>query len=381
MVRMKQDLYAILGVDRSASDADLKKAYRKLAQQHHPDVNTGNPEAEQKFKEVNLAYEILSDKKKRAQYDQFGFTGSGPGGMGGAGGGFSGFDPSGFEGFADIFETFFGGQAHGGGRAKPRGPQPGGDIESVLTLSLEESVFGTEKTLEVTKAESCARCAGNGAEPNSSIVTCKECQGAGQIRATRQTLLGAIQTVRPCSTCQGEGRIPEKPCNDCHGQTRTRQKSTLTVKIPAGVENGSTIRLKGKGEAGVRGGDYGDLYLHLQVSPHPRFKRHGYDLHSTQTVHVLQAILGGTIEVDTLHGKVDLKLPAGTTPGQTFKIKGKGVPLMRDNSKLGDHLITIDVEIPSKLSKQEKELYHALAELAGLSPEEGGGLLSRFKKS
>lgn len=375
---MKQDLYSILGVDRSASEADLKKAYRKLAQEYHPDVNTGNAEAEQKFKEVNLAYEILSDKKKRAQYDQFGFTGNGPGGMGS--GGFSGFDPSQFEGFADIFETFFGGQAPGGGRSKPRGPQPGGDIESVLTLSLEESVFGTEKTLEITKADTCKRCEGKGAEPNSSIITCKECGGAGQIRATRQTLLGHIQTVRACPTCHGEGRIPEKPCQECHGQMRTRQKGQVTVKIPAGVENGSTIRLKEKGEAGVHGGAHGDLYLHLQVSPHPQFQRHGYDLHSTQPIHLLQALMGATVTVQTVHGPVDLKVPAGTQPGQTFKIKDKGVPTMRDNAKRGDHLVTFSLDIPKKLSKRERELYLELAHEAGVAVHDEQGLLSRFKK-
>lgn len=375
---MDRDLYSILGVERSATDADLKKAYRKLAQQHHPDVNT-DPESEKKFKEINLAYEILSDKKKRAQYDQFGFTGGNAGGQGGFGG-FEGFDPSNFGGgFADIFETFFGGQSAGGGRSRPRGPQPGSDIESILTLTLEESAFGAEKTLELIKADTCARCKGNGAEPGAAVVTCKECQGTGQVRAIRQTLLGQVQTVRPCTTCQGEGRIPEKKCTQCHGQMRTRQQSKVTVKIPAGIENGATIRLKGKGEAGVHGGDYGDLYLHMQVSPHPHFRRQGYDIHSTHSVHALQAILGDVVTVDTLHGTVKLKIPAGTQADQTFKIAHKGVPHIRGNDT-GDHYVKLQVNVPKKLSRREKELYGELAKEAGLSLEEGGGLLSKLKR-
>lgn len=375
---MERNFYSVLGLERSASEADIKRAYRKLAQKHHPDVNKGDAEAEKKFKEVNLAYEVLSDRKKRAQYDQFGFTGNGP--AGGAGfGGFSGFDPSQFGGFSDIFETFFGGTTPQGSRSKRRGPQPGNDIESVLRLSLEESVFGIEKTLEVTKAETCTRCQGQGAEPGSLVVSCPECKGAGQIRSIRQTLLGAIQTVRPCPQCHGEGRIPEKKCQDCHGQTRTRQKTALTVKIPAGIENGSTIRLKGKGEAGHQGGEHGDLYLHLQVSPHPRFKRQGYDIHSMHSIHVLQGILGDTISVDTLYGPVKLKIPTGTQPEQTFKIKDHGVPHMRGPDKKGDHYVKVQVDLPKKPTRREKELYTELAKEAGLSMEDDGGLFSRFK--
>lgn len=380
---MPKDLYSILGIERHASEAEIKRTYRKLAQKHHPDVNKNNPESEQKFKEVNVAYEILSDPKKRAQYDQFGFTGSGggggPGGGAGGFGGFEGFDPSSFGGFgggfSDIFETFFTGGASGrggaGGRPKRRGPTPGADIESVITLSFEEAIFGCEKELEVNKADACTHCQGKGMEPGTSLKSCHECGGAGQIRAVRQTILGQIQTMRPCSACHGEGQIPEKPCRTCHGQMRTRQKSRVTVKIPAGIENGATIRLKGKGEAGIHGGDYGDLYLHLQVKSHAQFERHGMDIHSSYTLHVLQAVIGAEVEVLTVHGPVTLKIPPGTQSGQLFKIKGKGAPSLR-NGTLGDHYIKVHLDIPKKLSRREKELYATLAKEAGLRLPPGG---------
>ncbi len=375
---MPKDLYSILGIERNASEADIKRTYRKLAQKYHPDVNKNNPEAEQKFKEINVAYEILSDPKKRTQYDQFGFTGSGGGGgSGGFGGfeGFEGFDPSSFGGgFSDIFETFFGGGAgagHGGGRSKRRGPTPGADIESVLTLNFEESIFGCEKELEINKADACTACHGKGMEPGTSLKSCSECGGAGQIRSVRQTILGQIQTMRPCSACHGEGQIPEKPCRTCHAQMRTRQKSRVTVKIPAGIENGATIRLKGKGEAGIRGGDYGDLYLHIQVKSHAQFERHGMDIHANHTLHVLQAVIGAEVEVPTVHGPVTLKIPPGTQSGQTFKVKGKGAPSLR-NGTLGDHYIKVHLDIPKKLSRREKELYAALAKEAGLRLPPGG---------
>lgn len=361
---MDKDLYAILGVEKSASEADIKRAFRKLAQKYHPDVNKGDAAAEQKFKEVSVAYEILGDKKKKAQYDQFGFSG-GPGGAGGfGGGGFGGFDPSDFGGsFADIFETFFGGGAPGARGPRKRGPQPGSHIESAITLKFEEAVFGVEKELEITKAEVCEHCKGKGAEPGTSMKNCEECQGTGQVKSVRQTILGHVQTVRTCQICEGAGQIPEKKCASCHGQTRTRQKSRVTVKIPAGIENGATIRLKGKGEAGLQGGAYGDLYLHIQVSPHPKFERRVYDIHSIEPLHLVQAVLGTTVSVETVHGAVDLKIPTGTQSEQVFKVKGYGVPNMRGNTK-GDHYVKVQVQIPKKLSRKEKELYKQLQDLA-----------------
>jgi len=366
---MEKDLYKILGVERSASDTDIKRTYRKLAQKYHPDVNRDNPEAEQKFKEVSVAYEILSDKKKRAQYDQFGFAGfSGGGGPGGGGssGGFGNFDPSNFGGsFSDIFETFFGANAGGGARGGARGggprrhgPQPGHDIESSLTLTFEEAVFGIEKELEITKADTCPHCTGKGAEPGTSLISCKECQGTGQVRSIRQTILGQ-QTVRTCTKCEGAGQIPEKKCSKCHGQMRTRQKTRITVKIPPGIENGSTIRLRGKGEAGTHNGQHGDLYLHVQIKPHPRFERHGYDIHVNEPIHLLQAVLGDNIQIKTVHGKMKLKIPAGTQNAQVFKVKNYGVPHAQSSAK-GDHYVHIQIEIPKKVKRSEKELYEAL---------------------
>jgi molecular chaperone DnaJ len=370
---MEKNLYDVLGVSKDASDADIKRSYRKLAQKYHPDVNADKPEAETKFKEVNLAYEVLSDNKKRRQYDQFGSTGNG-----GGGGGFSGFDPSSFSGdFSDVFETFFGGRGGRSSRPKPNGPQPGNDIESLLTLSFEEAAFGSEKQLELTKADICTPCEGVGAEKGSSIITCEECQGTGQVRSVRQTILGQIQTMRTCTRCQGQGKIPEKKCKSCHGQMRTRQKSLVTVKIPAGIENGATIRLQGKGEAGIRGGNYGDLYLHIQIRPHAQFERRGYDVHSAQNLHLLQSVLGDEVTIETLHGGVTLKIPAGTQSDQVFKVKGKGIPHMRGNGN-GDHYVKVSVEIPKKLSKREKELYADLVKESGLDIKGEGGFLEKL---
>ncbi|MFA5842626.1 MAG: molecular chaperone DnaJ [Candidatus Gracilibacteria bacterium] len=376
---MEKDLYAILGIPKTATDSEIKRAYRKLAQKHHPDMNKGNAESEQKFKGINVAYEILSDKKKRAQYDQFGIAGGPAGGQGGFEG-FSGFDPSNFGGgFSDIFETFFGGGFSGGGRtSKKQGPVPGNDIESVLSLTLEESAFGAEKILEINKSDTCARCKGEGAEPGTQVVTCSECHGTGQVRTVRQTILGQIQAVRTCSKCHGEGRIPEKPCSECHGQMRTRQRSKLTVKIPSGIENGATIRLREKGEAGVKGGRHGDLYLHIQVMPHSEFQRQGYDIYSLVKLHVLEAILGTTLSVKTLHGSMKLKIPSGTQHDQVFKIKNHGVPHIRGEEK-GDHYVKVQIETPKRLSRKERELYQEIAKESGLNIDEDGGLLSKLK--
>jgi molecular chaperone DnaJ len=362
---MEKDLYKILGVDRSSSETEIKKAYRKLAQKYHPDVNKDNPEAEQKFKEVSVAYEILSDKQKKTQYDQFGFSGFKGGGSPGAGGfqgGFGNFDPSSFGGsggFADIFETFFGGTPGRARGPQKRGPRPGNDIESMLTLSFEDAVFGAEKELEITKADTCKHCHGKGAEPGTSLATCKDCQGTGQVRSTRQTILGNVQTVRTCSQCEGVGQIPEKKCSACHGKMRSRQKSRITVKIPSGIENGSTIRLRDKGEAGTLGGQHGDLYLHIQVNPHLKFERRGLDVQSIEELNLLQAVLGDTIQADTVHGPVKLKIPAGTQSDHVFKIKNYGVPHPQ-NSHKGDHYVRVQIEIPKKLSRSEKALYENL---------------------
>lgn len=376
---MNKDLYEILGIAKGATDAEIKSAYRKLALKWHPDKHKGEKDAEQKFKEINMAYEILSDQKKRQQYDTFGSTGGGAGGFPG-GGGAGGFDFSGFDfsgggggGFADIFETFFGGNngSSSRSRAKSRGPMRGNDIEAAVKISFTEAAFGCEKDLEITKPDKCPTCDGKGAEPGSSIVTCKTCSGSGEIRAVRNTILGQVSTSHVCGDCQGEGRVPEKKCTTCHGTTRTRIKERVKVKIPAGVDNGSTIRLSEKGEGGINGGPKGDLYINLYVEASKEFVRTGFDIHSQVEIPVVTAVLGGEVEVETIEGKEKIKVPPGTEDGRVFKITGKGVEKLRIGGK-GDHLVKIKVEIPKKLSKTEKELYIKLAEEAGIDAKKGG---------
>jgi len=371
-----KDFYEILGVDRSASDSDIKKAYRRLAQKYHPDTNKGDKGSEAKFKEINQAYEVLSDKQKRSQYDQFGSAGPNAG----PGGGFGGFQQGGFDfgggGFADIFETFFGGGTRGQHRSGPRVLR-GSDIEFELGLKFEEAVFGIEKTLEIAKAEICTHCKGKGAEPDSKIVNCSHCNGTGQIKSIRQTILGQVATSRICDQCQGEGRVPEKRCTKCHGSMRTRQKSKVTVKIPAGINNGSIIKLSEKGEAGINGGGYGDLYLHIRVLPHKEFVRDGQDIKSIHELDLLQAVLGDKIKVPTVHGDIDLKIPAGTQNEDVFTLKGYGIAPAGSSSQ-GNHLIKIHVKVPKKLSSKEKDLYKQLASAKGLELNEQTGILKKI---
>ncbi len=373
------DYYSILGIDKKASDADIKKAYRKKAQEFHPDKNPGDKTAESKFKEVQEAYEVLSDAQKRSRYDQFGSAHAGFAGQGG-GGGFGGasFDPNAFNGFADIFESFFGGGFEGSGfrgssSAQKKGPSRGKDIETEITIKFEEAIFGSVQHLEITKPEICKHCSGKGNEPGTQIRQCETCQGKGQVRMNRQTILGQISTVQNCSSCNGRGEIPEKQCSICKGQTRVKEKQELSVTIPKGIEDGTTIRLKGRGAAGLFGGDYGDLFLHIHVSAHPKFSREGSTLYSTESIPLVLSVLGGTLKVDTIHGKANLKIPAGTQSGTEFVVKDKGAPSLRSET-VGDHKVTIEVKIPEKLSRKEKELYEALAQEAGVEVNKGFGL-------
>lgn len=378
----QKDFYKTLGVERSASDQEIKKAYRKLAQKYHPDKNKGDKDAEKKFKEINESYETLSDKKKRTFYDQFGSTQGAPGGAGY--GGFEGFGAQGFDfssfggGFADIFESFFG---RGAERTKARkgGPMRGEDIEAQIKIKFEESVLGTDRELEITKADRCNHCKATGAEPGSRIINCSACGGTGEVREIRNTLLGQIATSRICENCHGAGRTPEKKCTVCHGTTRTRKSEKVKIKIPAGISNDSTIRLSGKGEAGINGGSYGDLYLHIIVTPHKEFVRSGNDIHAEQKIHLLQGILGDEIEVKTVYDKVRLKIPAGTQSGKVFKLKGYGMPRLNTEQR-GDHYLKIILDVPHKLSKKEKELYAELAKEAKLDLKSGGkeGFFGKF---
>ena len=371
---MAKDLYEVLGLKKGASDSEIKSAYRKLALKWHPDKHKGEKDAETKFKEINQAYEVLSDAKKRQQYETFGSTG---GGAAGGSAGFEGFDFSGFNngsaGFADIFETFFGGGGGGGKRSSSRngGAMRGNDIETTIKISFEEAVFGCEKELEISKADVCGHCKGKGAEPGSAIVTCKTCSGSGEIRSVRNTILGQMSTSHACHECGGEGRVPEKKCAVCHGTTRSRTKERVKVRIPAGVDNGSTIRLNGKGEGGVKGGPAGDLYINLAVEASKRFVRYGADIHSTLVIPVVQAILGAEVEVDTIHGKSKIKIPPGTEDGRVFKISEKGAANV-GSQNMGNHLVKVKLQIPEKLSKKERELYEQLAEESGVDFKKGG---------
>ncbi len=367
---MAENYYDILGVAKNASDSEIKRAYRRLAQKHHPDRNKGHPEAEKKFKEINNAYEILSDPKKRAQYNQFGEN---PPGFGQGQGGYqTAYDFSSFGGFSDIFETFFGqGQRRSSGRKRKEASR-GNDIESNLQISFEEAIFGCEKTLEITKPETCGNCQGKGHEPGTKIIPCPDCQGTGEIRTIKNTILGQIATNQTCDKCYGEGRIPERKCSVCQGSSQIRKTETIKVKIPGGINEGSTIRLREKGEAGLFGGQKGDLYIYIRVGKSPKFIREGFDISSEQKVDLLQVVLGDQIDVETVYGKIKMELPAGTQSGKVFKIKEQGVIKLRDNTK-GDHYVKIMVNIPSKLNKKEKKLYEELALEKGLNlhPKEG----------
>jgi len=358
------DYYKILGVEKTATEQDIKRAYRKLAQQNHPDTGKGN---EKRFKEVTEAYEVLGDKQKRAQYDQFGHMGSGPGGQG-----FGGFNFSGFENvdfglggnFGDIFDTFFGGGAKRS--AKKKGPARGSDLEMVIRLGFEEAIFGVTKDVEISRYESCERCKGKGTEPGTELKECDDCSGTGQQVRVQRTPLGNIQTSAVCQSCQGAGKIPEKKCNTCKGEGRMVKTSTIKVKIPAGIHDQSAIKIQGKGEAGTQGGPYGDLFVHVSVAHNEEFERIKDDIYSKQDIHILQAVMGDEIPVKTVHGYVKLKIPAGTESGQVFKIKEHGAPKMNTETK-GDHYVKIIIEIPKKLSKKEKELYEQLAKEAKLN--------------
>lgn len=375
---MPKDYYEILGLKKGASEDEIKKAYRKMSKKYHPDLNKEGG-SEEKFKEVNTAYQTLSDKNKRAAYDQFGHAGAkfgGGGGGGGAGfnpedffGGGGGFQGGGFnvEDLGDIFGSFFGG---GRSRQRQQGPRRGSDLETSIRLTFEEAVFGVEKEIKLNHTVKCEHCKGDGAEPGSKINTCKTCKGKGQVQEVRQTILGAVQTVRTCPDCHGEGKSAEQKCKVCHGSGRQSETENLKIKIPAGIENNSTLRMQGKGNAGEKGASSGDLYIHIAVQPSTKFEREGKDIRSEINIHVLQAILGDTVEVETVHGKKKMKLPEGTQPGQTFRIKGAGVP-SGEKTPAGDHYVMVHIDIPKKLNKKERELYQEIAKNTDFKPDKG----------
>ncbi|PJC36707.1 molecular chaperone DnaJ [Candidatus Peregrinibacteria bacterium CG_4_9_14_0_2_um_filter_53_11] len=375
---MAHNLYDILGVERNATDADIKRAYRKLAQQYHPDKNKGDEASEKKFKEVTAAYEILSDKQKRTQYDQFGDSPFGAGGQ--AGGGFpGGFDFGGFGGggagnFSDIFETFFGGGATRQGR---RQPSRGADREIDIGITFKEAAFGADKEVTVGKIGRCDTCDGSGAAKGSKVVRCTECGGSGSVQAVQQTILGQVSTRRPCTSCDGQGERPEKPCSTCGGSGRLRKNERLRVKIPAGIDSNSSIRLSGKGDSGIRTGENGDLYVNIHIEPDEEFSRRDADVYSQQTIHITQAVLGDTIAVSTIHGPVSMKIPAGTQSGKVFRLKEQGIPKMRQSGR-GDHYVELKVQVPTKLSKSEREFYRKIAEENKLDIKEDKGFFGKI---
>lgn len=367
----KRDYYEVLGVNRGASQEEIKKAYRRLARQYHPDLNPGNKEAEEKFKEIQEAYEVLSDPEKRARYDQFGHAGV-EGGGAGAGPGFGGFDFGGaaadFGGFNDLFDMFFG-DAFGGGRRRQAGPQRGTDVRVDLDISFEEAAFGAEKEIGVPRLEKCPDCGGSGAAPGTYPVTCPACQGTGQVRISQRTAFGYFQTVRTCHQCQGTGTIITNPCRSCRGRGQVHRTRKIKVKIPPGVDNGARLRLVGEGEAGERGGPPGDLYVYINVRPHKIFRREGFDVLCEIPISMVQAALGDEIEVPTLEGKARLTIPEGTQSGTSFRLKGKGIPRLNGAGR-GDQHVIVRVVIPRNLNDKQKELLREFARISGWEPLE-----------
>jgi molecular chaperone DnaJ len=363
---VKRDYYEVLGVSKNATEDEIKKAYRQLAKKYHPDVNQGNKDAEAKFKEINEAYEVLSDKDKKAKYDQFGHAGVDPNGFGGTGGfgGFSGFE-GGFGDIGDIFDAFFGGSGFGSSSSRRRtGPQKGADLKYELEIDFEEAVFGVKKDIQVTRNENCKECRGTGAKAGSGVETCKACGGSGEIRYTQSTVFGRVVNVRPCEHCRGEGKVIKDPCTACSGRGIVRKTRKIKLDIPAGVDTGSVMPLRGEGEPGTKGGPNGDLFIYIRVRPHRLFKREGTNLYCEMPVSFAQAALGDEINVKTLDGDIKYTIPEGTQTGTTFKIKGKGVPSIRNKAR-GDLYFTVKVNVPKKLNEQQKDILRRFAEACG----------------
>ncbi len=350
----KRDYYEVLGVDKGASEEEIKKAYKKMAKKYHPDLHPDDPDAAEKFKEVNEAASVLSDSDKRSRYDQFGHAGV-DGSMGG-GGGFGGFEDFGFGGFSDIFDSIFGG---GGGRkADPNRPRRGEDISADITISFEEAAFGVEKDVTVNRRDECSVCHGTGAAAGSTPKTCPTCHGTGQVRTVQNTPLGQMQSVRPCHQCHGEGTIIEQPCSACNGNGFVRKKHTIKVSVPAGMADGNTLRVSGEGHCGAKGGPSGDLYVQTFVRPHELFERVNDDVYADEDITYAQAALGDQIRVPTLDGDVSFEIPSGTQNGAVFRLKGKGIPHLRGKGR-GDHRIKVRVVIPSDLTEDQKDLLRA----------------------
>ena len=385
----KRDYYEVLGISKGASEDEIKKAYRKMAKQYHPDLNPGNAEAEAKFKECNEAYEVLSDADKKAKYDRFGHAGVDPnygaGAGGGFGGGFGGMDFDMGDIFSSIFGSGFGGGFGGGQRHNPNAPQRGGDIQTNITISFEEAAKGCRKTVEVNRIEVCDGCSGSGAAPGSTAQTCSACNGSGSVTTQQRTILGVMQTQKPCPTCGGKGTIIPNPCQKCRGQGRVRRATKVEVNIPAGIDDRQAISVRSQGNKGVNGGPAGDLRVGVNVRSHPFFERDGYNVWYQANISYVQAALGCELIVPTLDGDVKYTVPAGTQPGDVFKLKDRGIQNLNGRSR-GDQLVRVEVVVPKKLSDRQKELLRQFeadlnpGNVNSLNEDKGKGLFGKKKK-
>lgn len=374
----KRDYYEVLGVDKSATQDELKKAYRRIAKENHPDQHPGDKAAEERFKEANEAYEILSDPDKRQKYDQFGHAAFDPNaGFNGAGGfgGFGGFDDIFGGGFGDIFSSIFGGAQ----TRNPNAPRRGDDVRATLNISFEEAAFGCEKEITAPRIEICPDCKGTGCAPGTTAETCPDCRGSGTVRTTQRTPFGMAQSTGPCQKCRGSGKIIHQPCKTCRGMGKIRRNHKLTVKVPAGIDDGQAIPVPGCGNAGANGGPAGDLLVGVIVRPHPIFEREGTSVYMEQEISYAQAALGAEVEIPTLDGKVKLTIPEGTQPGAVFRMRGRGIPSLRGGGR-GDQFVSVKMSVPRNLTGSQKELLRQFA--ASMGEMDGGknGLFGKKKR-
>ena len=381
MADQKRDYYEVLGVSKGATDDEIKKSYRKLAKQYHPDLNPGDKAAEARFKEVNEAYEILSDKEKRARYDQFGHAGVDPNFNpgGGFGGGFGGFTDMGDIDLGDLFGSFFGGGFGGGGSSRRNGPQKGETIRTGVAISFEEAAFGCEKEVTVSRTEQCYVCHGTGCAPGTTAEVCPDCHGSGTVRIQRGGGGFSFATTTTCPKCRGAGKIIHQPCKTCNGAGSVRRQKKLAVTIPAGIDNGQAVSLRGQGGAGKNGGPAGDLLIAVTVRPHPTFRREGTSVYMDQPVSFVQAALGAELEIPTIDGTVKYTMPEGTQSGTTFRLRGKGIPGLNGRGR-GDQYVTVKVQVPTGLSRAQKDALKAFGTTMGETAPETDPLKNLFDK-
>jgi molecular chaperone DnaJ len=376
MATNKRDYYEVLGVSKEATEDELKKAYRKLAKENHPDLHPGDKACEERFKEINEAYEILSDPEKKQLYDQYGHAAFDPNA--------GPYGPGGFGDLGDFFGDIFGGFGFGdifggGGARRSNGPRKGESIRTNISISFEEAAFGCKKDISVARVETCADCSGSGAKPGTQPETCPNCKGTGAVRTTQRTPLGMVQSSAPCQQCHGTGKIVKDPCNTCHGMGKIRKQHKINVTIPAGIDDGQTVSLRGQGNAGSNGGPAGDLLVYVIVRPDARFEREGSDVLLEQEISYAQAALGGEIQIPTIDGKVKLNIPEGTQTGSVFRLKGKGIQYLRGSGR-GDQYVTVRVVVPKHLTSEQKELLRKFSASVGETPAKENGHSSIFGK-